>query len=324
MIAFIVVITMISGYFVGLESRTIDNDAIAYRTGVILVEDPGYTANSQTSWELNDIDHTFNILRFGLAYSDDPLGASRNYPNILSSSKVSKFFNKTYFPTRNNAVSDDYQSRLMFGDRPYWYNISLCEIGGSCYPPATNALGDPQGYGYIRRVVKIREPGIVNIDAYYHNSSVAGGTYEIPMNFSALYSYSAPYLVDPLQDPVTIRINNISSLNASGLPHLSQVSLVESAPIQTLDEFVTIDGVPSKHPPNDVVNTIDLTLEPGFFKSYASKSSNFKIRYTFLGPGYGMGGSTPTTNFTPGPGNINEPDWPWPRFIPAVLEVKIW
>lgn len=320
MIAFIVVITMIAGYFVGLESRTIDNDAIAYRTGVILVEDPGYTANSQTSWELNDIDHTFNVLRFGLAYSDDPLGSSRNYPNILSSSKVSKFFNKTYFPTRNNAVSDDYQSRLMFGDRPYWYNISLCEIGGSCYPPATNALGDPNGYGYIRRVVKIREPGIVNIDAYFHNSTVAGGTYEIPMDFTALYSYSAPYLVDPLQDTVTIRINNLTNFGAN----LTEVSLVEAVPIQSLNEFVTIDGHAFDHSPYSVIDTINLTLEPGFFKTYASKSSNFIIRYTFSGPGYGMGGNSPTTNFTLGPAPYPEQNWPWPRLVPAVLEVKIW
>jgi len=38
-IGFIFVITLMSGLLVGLQSKTIDYDAVAYRTGVILVED---------------------------------------------------------------------------------------------------------------------------------------------------------------------------------------------------------------------------------------------------------------------------------------------
>ena len=38
-LGFIIVITMASGLLVGLQSRTIDYDAVAYRTAVILVED---------------------------------------------------------------------------------------------------------------------------------------------------------------------------------------------------------------------------------------------------------------------------------------------
>ena len=41
MIAFIYVATLVPSLFIGLQSRTIDYDAVAYRTGVILVEDPG-------------------------------------------------------------------------------------------------------------------------------------------------------------------------------------------------------------------------------------------------------------------------------------------
>jgi len=321
MIAFIIVITMISGYFVGLESRTIDNDAIAYRTGVILVEDPGYTANRQTSWELNDIDHTFNVLRFGLAYSDDPLGASRNYPNILSLSKIQKFFDSTYFPT-----SEDYQSRLIFGDRAYSYDISLHSIDNVYDYHTPNPPADPQGYGYIRRVVKIREPQPVIIDAPDYASANPGGIFMIPMDFSALYSYSAPYLIDPLQDPVTIEINNLGLLNPlppPPLPYLQEVSLLEGAvPIQSLNEFVTIDGDPLKHPPYSVTSDVDLTLQPGFFKTYASKSSRFTIKYTFRSdPGDGNGMTGSATNFIPG---FETTDWPWPKFVPAVLEVKIW
>ena len=41
LITFIWVATLIPGLFIGLQSHTIDYDAVAYRAGVILVEDPG-------------------------------------------------------------------------------------------------------------------------------------------------------------------------------------------------------------------------------------------------------------------------------------------
>ena len=47
MIGFIYVATLIPGLLLGLQSSTIDYDAVAYRTGVILVEDPGFPV----SWE---------------------------------------------------------------------------------------------------------------------------------------------------------------------------------------------------------------------------------------------------------------------------------
>ena len=42
MLAFIWVTSMVPGLLIGLKSNTIDFDAVAYRTGVILVEDPGW------------------------------------------------------------------------------------------------------------------------------------------------------------------------------------------------------------------------------------------------------------------------------------------
>ena len=41
MVSFIWVATMVPGLFIGVQSYTIDYDAVAYRTGVILAEDPG-------------------------------------------------------------------------------------------------------------------------------------------------------------------------------------------------------------------------------------------------------------------------------------------
>ena len=51
LIAFIWVLSMIPGLLIGLQGYTIDYDAVAYRTGVILVEDPG----QPSSWELAEL-----------------------------------------------------------------------------------------------------------------------------------------------------------------------------------------------------------------------------------------------------------------------------
>ena len=78
LIAFIWVVSMIPGLLIGLQSYTIDYDAVAYRTGVILVEDPGWPASPP--WESYNDFQKFNVTRFGLAIS-------RDTPNILSEDK---------------------------------------------------------------------------------------------------------------------------------------------------------------------------------------------------------------------------------------------
>jgi len=313
MIAFIISVTMVSGYFVGLESYKIDYNGVAYRTGVILVEDPGYTTAGQTAWETNDKDHTGNILRLGLAYSDDPLGFSRNNPNILSSIKVNKFFDKTYFPT-----PADYQNRLIFGDRPYNFNISLRSLDGPPYS-YNNYTTDstPQDYGYIRRVVKIREPGITQVDAYTFNTSTADGpsTLSIPLNFSALYSKNAPYMIDPLQEPVVINITNFSGIGPS---NLRSVELFQNGITSPKQLLVSIDSSNNLMANGSVTDSILLILKPDPDFRTASESSSFIINYTFDSPQNGLSGTV--YNFSSG----YESQWPWPQFIPAVLEVKIW
>ena len=48
LLALIMVVSMVPGLLAGLESSGIDYDAVAYRTGVILVEDP---VAGQSPWE---------------------------------------------------------------------------------------------------------------------------------------------------------------------------------------------------------------------------------------------------------------------------------
>ncbi|HWS22487.1 MAG TPA: hypothetical protein VN227_07605, partial [Methanoregula sp.] len=69
MLAFIWVVSMIPGLMIGLQSYTIDYDAVAYRTGVILVEDPGWPVSPP--WESYIDQQKSNVTRFGLAISKD-------------------------------------------------------------------------------------------------------------------------------------------------------------------------------------------------------------------------------------------------------------
>ncbi|NLD57019.1 MAG: hypothetical protein GX651_02655, partial [Methanomicrobiales archaeon] len=81
LMAFIWVATMIPGILIGLQAHTIDYDAVAYRTGVLLVEDPGWPATP--GWETESDERKADMIRFGLAISKET-------PNMLADSKVTR------------------------------------------------------------------------------------------------------------------------------------------------------------------------------------------------------------------------------------------
>jgi hypothetical protein len=150
MIAFIWVATLVPNLFLGVSSHQIDFDAVAYRTGVILAEDPGAPAIPYDPWEYLPDSGKDKIERFGLAVSKDT-------PNILSPQKIDRFFDNTAFPD-----PEDYRQRAIFGDYPYRFNISLLERGG-----VINQTGEPLpegNYGFIRKAVKIRHPSNATFD----------------------------------------------------------------------------------------------------------------------------------------------------------------
>lgn len=199
MLALIMVVSMVPGLLVGLQSSGIDYDAVAYRTGVILVEDPGWPV--YPPWEMKTEAYKDEIERMGLA-------ASKETPNILLSTKVDVFFNGTFF------TPEDYRGKAIFGDIPYSYNFSL---RSEDYNYAT---GDPlpPGYGYIRRVVKIKEPGVANIS---YNSSFNETTldpseprvFTVRLNFSQLLDpqRGPAYRIDPRTEPVKITITDFGA-----------------------------------------------------------------------------------------------------------------
>jgi hypothetical protein len=83
LLAFIWVATMIPGLLVGISGYAIDYDAVAYRTGVILAEDPGMPSNPP--WENLPDDRKDEVQRLGFALTKET-------PNILSPVKIDRFF----------------------------------------------------------------------------------------------------------------------------------------------------------------------------------------------------------------------------------------
>ena len=216
----IVVANMVPSLLVGLQRTTaIDYDAVAYRTAVVLAEDPGepseqdnYQQNNNVAWDSYSIDSLRSLsgttaVRFGLAQS-------RETPNILSPRKVERFFDTTLTPT-------DYRNFLIFGDIQYLFNVTLVRLDTG----TMNSTGNPYpngGYGYIRRYVKIRNYTNATVDnttypefnqSTQSDSSIR--TFDIRLDGQILYRdqakmpYSPAYVIDPTRDTLVINITGL-------------------------------------------------------------------------------------------------------------------
>jgi hypothetical protein len=211
MIALIMVISLLPGILAGIESEAIDYDAVAYRTSVILVEDPGWPSNPP--WNQLDEIHKADIERMGLALSKDT-------PNILSREKINLFFD---YDAPFAFDEDDYRSKVIFGDIPYLYNFSL-KIENE--PTLSVGQEIPEGsYGYQRRLVKVKEDSFAHIDfndtnhADYSASTVAWNVTDDPheadfaveMDYGELYdrSISPAYRIDPRNEQLAFNMQGM-------------------------------------------------------------------------------------------------------------------
>jgi hypothetical protein len=342
-LAFIFVATMIPGIMIGLQAYTIDYDAVAYRTGVLLVEDPGWPAIP--GWETINDQQKFNMTRLGLAISKDT-------PNILSDNKVKRFFNTTTF-----VYPQDYQTKLIFGDYPYQFNISLYDVEKN----EKKAVGDllPGGYGSIRRLVKIKSmsnatinESVIKAFRYANTENVTQHEFSILFNNSKLLSEVKDplYQIDLSTDEVTVNITDLRSTlyptaDATHIdPSLVNITLTKVdvykldahtlTKMGTFDYPILDDNSTYTTPPCEVKDRVTIKVKPDFIAGMQAQYTNLYFNLTFNlqdGSGGFPGGPyaspflnntnarAPSFDYNYNPANVTQP-----RLRDAIVEVAIW
>jgi len=307
-LSLIMVISLIPGFIAGIQSENIDYDAVAYRTSVILVEDPGAPQNP--SWNLMgpyDMEHKAEIQRLGLAVSKDA-------PNILSREKVDKFFNR--IPDFSFSA-EDYREKVIFGDFMYLYNISLATGGDVYYAGGGDPVPTFQ-YGYMRRLVKVKEPSLadINFTSYAagrytgdldQNITSISADFAVHIPYNVLYdrSVSPVYRIDPQSEQLTIDLTgmlphvnttgDVASMNFTGMGLYKQLDdgstilIPDMYPYENETYSLTVNGAtyPATGGPGEQVNatsTIAMVLYPPLPFSNEITSSlnvNFSFSYTY-------------------------------------------
>ncbi|KAF1077935.1 hypothetical protein [Methanogenium sp. MK-MG] len=342
-LALIMVISLVPGFLAGIQSENIDYDAVAYRTSVILVEDPG--APDNPSWNLMgpyDMEHKAEIQRLGLAVSKDT-------PNILSREKVNKFFNLNPGFTFS---AEDYRDKVIFGDLTYLYNISLSTGSDVYYADGGDAVPTFQ-YGYMRRLVRVKEPSVaaINFTSYapgYYNGNLDANETSISEDFSVHIPYGVlidrsvnpAYRIDPQSEHLTIDLSNmyshlnetdIVSMNFTGMGLYKQLDDGSTILIPGLYPYendtysLKVDGTPvpatgaqesvdsssvitmELYPPLPFSNEITSSLNVNFSFSYQFEDSHVTHQYLS-----GMHQYDYTANVTQ------------PELADGVMEVAIW
>jgi hypothetical protein len=333
MLTLIVASSMLSGVLVGLQSKKIDYDAVAYRTGVILVEDPGepnafpniVTIEETDQWEF--IGHVQNdqVLRFGMSQY-------KSSPKILAHEKIESFFDRTIYPDLS-----DYRERIIFGDYPYNFNITLKRLDGGII----KTVGDPYpldaSYGYIRRVVQVKDPSSSTIDmTNYYLLTDGNGEFDVNINFSELVNATKgpKYWVDPLKERLSFTLTDIPEIRdlSTGAPNvvLDSVRLyflsVDLAGVESYTPLpgsldLKIDGADkqSSDLPFVVTENISMEFPPGYFiqpsKFTSGNKSAMKLRFQFI---------PSTANVSDIVSYQTVSGYKAPELKPAVLEVRVW
>jgi hypothetical protein len=358
MITFIWVATMVPGLFIGLQSHTIDFDAVAYRAGVILVEDPGAVdlLAPDVPWEFQNDPR--DVARFGLAVSKDT-------PRILDENKVTRFFCLSATDPKGFIYPKDYKKKVIFGDYPYRFNISLKTVGEDTPRSVGDVVPINYPYGYIRRDVKIKGSSnstigntIINTYGYYNSTvNVTKNEFRIVINSSHLLTGDVgnivnpngdtAYRISPKGDRIIINITDLEkTLNKTAHPNTPEVNLSNVkfyqthtgdsnlyafSPVAAFENYSYVNwGTTAVKPPVELGDDMNLSMvfEPGFFTStdkYGAIYINmtFEIHDPTEIPDYGQPflNNTQTRPFDYNyyPANVTQP-----ALKDAVLEVAVW
>ena len=310
MIAFIFVATMMSSLLINLQSKTIDYDAVAYRTGVVLVEDPGEPDN----WQGLDLQFQSErdlLKRLGLSIG-------RNSPEIVRESKIEKFFGFSAAGCSGVDIlcyPSDYREKLIFGDYPYNFNISMRDLTTS----QTWRVGEvsPDRYGYIRRVVAIKKPGYTTI--VINNSVVdtpVNHTIAIDMLLGNIYDplINPAYRLDPLNEDLPVYLLNITDPGTI----LTSVSIAQYPGGTSLDipiesPTILVNSTPAPLWALPVANGTSIVIEGGYLPDQGIGPLDEVILLLQFDKTVSNGATL-----------ILDQQTVTPPLSPAVLEVKIW
>ncbi len=321
MITIIATATFASGLLVGLQSKTVDYDAVAYRTGVILAEDPGQPSafpgtlvlDRSDQWEFIGKSQKDIVLRFGLSNA-------KSAPGVVSPKKLESFDNFSIYDS-----PADYQTRMIFGTYPYHYNVTVSRLDGT----VLSQIGEPYDYystyGRIRRVMMVKEPGVASFNASYYNASQfnlsSDGLFLVYINSPELLDKRGPtYWIDPMKDELIINLTDLQSVAKNGenvtlsgvgySPYLGGFTTTIPFPVQFIE---TDKGVFSTQPIDSYVR---LNISPGFFIGIPSNL----ILLTFnFGSTANLSSSYPAEFAHP----LHGPP-PRPVLVPAIMEVRVW
>jgi len=329
------VINIVPGLFVGIKGADIDYDAVAYRTSVILMEDPG--SPSDPGWEYLESSDKSDIERFGLSLSSES-------PAILSEKKVTGFFNQGNF----EFTDGDYRDLAIFGEIDYNFNISLKVTDGPVYYAGSPVPGT--GYGYMRRLGLIRNTPSAEIDCgEYNTSTVDVNTTSVNTGISFLFDYDeiinaeipVEYRINPLSESAAFDIMNFSSsLNISDVSSvkLTKVRYYKDGSLVPLnyDRFendtylFSVDGVNYTMGSDLSADDIDLLnsdnisylmFPPTPFSSQADSELKVVMNITYEFSGNSHDHSYISGDFVYGYGYDYVAE---PYLTPVVLEVAIW
>lgn len=346
MSAFIMVTTMSSGLLVGLQSRHVDYDAVAYRAGVLLSEDPGINnswpgfiiTDPSYEWEFIGKSAKIDVKRFGLSLY-------KSTPRILSEKKVRSFSDTSIY----NELKD-YHDRVVFGDYPYNLYINFTPIDvNNANGVRAFSIGNPPGqntnYGYIRRVVMVKTPGEFAINltepGYLDPGGTGNGKITIHLDSGQLYDLKRGpvYWTDLMKERIRLRfyITNISAVTKSPADGIDLITVaygyyepdklnssVEKfigpipiiPPSGTEGFTMTGDGTQSGYTLTDIKYTITTEFDAGYFIKKIPEDLTYAkidIVYSF----------DPTTTYIHSDSPIIFRDVP-PVLVPAVLEVMVW
>ncbi|NMB77882.1 MAG: hypothetical protein GYA23_02165 [Methanomicrobiales archaeon] len=346
MLAFIWVAAMIPGVLLGMQSSTIDTEAVAYRTGVILTEDPGWP--SSPPWEFKSDLQKYDISRFGLALSKDT-------PNILSREKINRFFCSSFTP-------EDYHVRAIFGEIPYHMNISITELNAGIGNSTGEIIPMDYSYGYIRRLAMIKGSSNATLNRSYYaahrfNYTKTGPDFNVTRHeFSILINTTKlqgqmknpAYQINPTRDRIMV---NLTDLRATIFPapaatpvdpddvriRLSNVKIMKlentippslSTVIADYDKAY-INGGSSCAPPACIVeDNVSLVMEPSVFDLMGGTYSTVYINLTF--DMEDIAGNPVKSSFLnnscsrPFDYNYNPANVTQPQLSEAIVEVAIW